>query len=548
LTFTVKEEYARFFSQEYVCYTTSMNFKPVVLVVFDGFGVNTLPGESPLQMAKKPNLDEIHQYYPFTTLQASGLAVGLPWGEEGNSEVGHLTMGSGRVIYHHLPRIIVAIQDGTFFENQAFLDAVNHVKESKGTLHVMGLFSTGSVHAYVDHLYALLDLAKREGIEKVALHLYGDGRDSPTRELKTFLPQFEERIASQYPQAFIASLIGRHFSMDREDRWELTKQAYDCLTGKQGTSFENPRKYVEDSYTAGVTDEFLVPAWKVDATGAPVGRIKDGDALIFFNFREDSERQMAHAFADINFDKFERTKLQNFFLVTMTEYERNMPAHVAFPPLDIEWPLARVISYAGKTQFHTAETEKYAHVTYFFNGGKEQAFDGEERKLVPSFKVPFDQKPDMSANEITEGLLPAIEKYDFCLVNFANADMVGHTGNFDATVKAIETLDICLGKIKEKVLAMGGVLVITADHGNAEEKRYRITGEPRTKHSSNPVPFYLVANQFRRQNPRSEQDVRDTLSRVEGVLSDVAPTVLDLMGLAVPAEMTGINLLPRLLV
>lgn len=526
-----------------------MNFKPVVLVVLDGFGVNTLPGESPLQLAKKPTLDEFHQYYPFTTLQASGLAVGLPWGEEGNSEVGHLTMGSGRVIYHHLPRIIVAIQDGTFFENTAFLDAVNQVKTNKSQLHIMGLFSTGSVHAYVDHLYALLDLAKREEVEKVAIHIYGDGRDSPTKELKTFLPQLEDRLATQYPNAYIASIIGRHFSMDREDRWELTAQTYDCLVGKKGESFDSPKKYIDDSYGNGITDEFLVPAWRVDQAGAPMGRLKDNDALIFFNFREDSERQMAHAMGDVTFDKFERQKVQNLFLVTMTEYEKNLPAHVAFPPLDIEWPLARVVSYAGHKQFHIAETEKYAHVTYFFNGGKEQAFQGEERKLIPSFRVPFDQKPDMSANEITEALLGAIgTEYDFCLVNFANADMVGHTGNFDATVKAIETLDVCLGKLKEKILAAGGAMVVTADHGNAEEKRYRITGEPRTKHSSNPVPFYLIANQFRRQAPRTEQEIKETLSRVEGVLSDVAPTILDLMGLAVPAEMTGINLLPRLLV
>ncbi|MEK7150584.1 MAG: 2,3-bisphosphoglycerate-independent phosphoglycerate mutase [Patescibacteria group bacterium] len=525
-----------------------MHFKPVVLVVLDGFGVNTLPGESPLQVAKKPTFDELNSYYPFTTLQASGLAVGLPWGEEGNSEVGHLTMGAGRVLYHHLPRIIVAIQDGTFFENQTFLDAAAHVKQNKGTLHLVGLFSTGSVHAYVDHLYALLEFAKRENVERVAIHIFGDGRDSPARELKTFLPQLEERLRSEYPNAFIASMIGRHFSMDREENWALTAQAYDCMVGKKGETFDNAKRYIDASYTAGVTDEFLVPAWSVNEKSEAQGRMKSGDAVIFFNFREDSERQLAHAFLDPNFNKFEREYISNLFFVTMTEYEQGLPAHVAFPPLDVEWPLSRVISYAGRKQLHIAETEKYAHVTYFFNGGKEKPYPAEDRKLIPSYRVPFDQKPDMSATEITDAVLAEIGNYDFLFINFANADMVGHTGNFEATVKAIEVLDACIAKLRQKVDELGGVLVITADHGNAEEKRYRITGEPRTKHSSNPVPFYLISSQFRRAEARTQEEINERMGQAEGVLSDIGPTVLDLMGLAVPSEMTGINLLPRLLV
>ena len=525
-----------------------MQLKPVILIVIDGFGVNTLPGESPMQMAKKPTLDEFNKFYPFTTLQASGLAVGLPWGEEGNSEVGHLTMGAGRVLYHHLPRIIVSIQDGTFFENQAFIDAVAQVKASKGTLHLMGLASSGSVHSYIEHMWALLDFAKRESVETVALHIVGDGRDSPAMELKTFLPQIEERLLSQYPNAHIASLIGRHYAMDREEQWQLTEAAYNCLVGKSGGSFESPRKYLETSYAAGVTDEFLKPAWRVNEKSEAQLRLKDNDALIFYNFREDSERQLAHAIADDEFSKFDRARVSNLFYVTMTEYEKGLRAHTAFPPMDIEWPLARVISYAGKAQFHIAETEKYAHVTYFFNCGKEKPFPKEDRKLITSYKVPFDQKPEMSAVEITEEILKVIDSYDFIMVNFANADMVGHTGKFEPTVKAIEVIDGCLAKIKEKVLALGGALVITADHGNAEEKRYRLTGEPRTKHSANPVPMYLVANQFRRKEPRSDAEVAEKFSQIEGVLSDVAPTILDLMGLSVPAEMTGINLLPRLLV
>ncbi len=525
-----------------------MQFKPVVLAILDGFGVNTLPGESPLESAKKPTIDDLQANYPFTTLQASGLAVGLPWGEEGNSEVGHLTIGSGRILYHHLPRIIVSIQDGTFFENAAFVEAAAHVHEHKSTFHIIGLFSSGSVHAYADHLYAMLHFANREGLEKVAVHLVADGRDSPATELKTFLPQLEERIRVECPNAKIASIIGRHFAMDREAKWDLTAEAYNCLVGKSGASFDFAKKYITDSYAAGVTDEFLVPAWKVDEKGEPEGRIRENDAVVFINFREDSERQLVHAFLDEEFGSFERAKIPNLFFVTMTEYEKGLPARVAFPPLEVEWPLVRLISYAHKKQFHVAETEKYAHVTYFFNGGSEAPFEGEERRLVPSVHVAFDQKPEMSASEITDALLEAMAQYDFLLVNFANADMVGHTGNFDATKKAIEVLDECLGKVRDKVLELGGVLIVTADHGNAEEKRYRITGEPRTKHSSNPVPLYLVASQFKRKTPRTPEEIHARLGKIEGVLSDVAPTILDLMGLSVPAEMTGINLLPRLLV
>ncbi len=520
----------------------------MVLVVFDGFGVNTLPGESPMQIAKKPTIEELDRNYLMTTLQASGLAVGLPWGEEGNSEVGHLTMGAGRVLYHHLPRIVVSIQDGTFFENQVLRDASMHVKTNSGTFHIMGLYSTGSVHAYVDHMYALLEFAKREGIEKVALHLFGDGRDAPVREMKTFLPLLEERLKTEYPKVSIDSIIGRHFSMDREERWEFTEQAYNCLVGKSGVPYDSTRKFIDTSYTAGVTDEFFTPAWHADETGKVLGRVQSGDALIFFNFREDSIRQLAHAFVDHDFDKFVRAPLTNVFFVTMTEYEKGLAANVAFPPLDIEWPLSRVISYASKKQLHIAETEKYAHVTYFFNGGKEAPYPGEDRKLIPSARVPFDTKPEMSAREITDVVLSELPNYDFMLINYANADMVGHTGNFEATVKAIETLDECLAKVVAKVLELGGALVMTGDHGNAEEKRYRITGEPRTKHSSNPVPFYVVGGQFKRKTPRTDSEVKETISKVEGVLSDVAPTILDLMGLEVPAEMTGINLLPRLLV
>lgn len=532
--------------QEYPLLKTS--YKPVVLIVLDGFGVNPSLSEGTWRYAKRPTLEEVEKFYPFTTLQASGISVGLMFGEPGNSEVGHLTMGSGRVVYHHLPRIIVSIQDGSFFKNNAFVKAVSHVRGHQGTLHIAGLFSSGSVHAFSDHWYALLNLVKEKGGDiPVALHVITDGRDAPPKEGSHVVELLYKKVQNDYPFAAIVSVIGRRFAMDRDEHWDRIEETYKLLVDGWGHSFDDPVIYMGKQYEEGKTDEFIEPAFLKDADNRPMGRIREGDAVIFINYREDSSRELTEAFVMNGFDRFGRNKLEDLFFVTMTEYDKRFPVAVAFPPLEISYPLARVISDAGKKQFHVAETEKYAHVTYFFNGGVEQPFSGEQRKLVPSLKnIRFDEKPEMSAGGITEAVLDAVGSYDFVLANFANGDMVGHTGNFQATVQAIEVVDFSLGMIIPKVLEKGGAVIVTADHGNAEEKIFPVSGERRTNHTANPVPFYLIASELKRNAPRSVLEIRQKYEHTEGVITDVAPTILELMGLPAPREMGGLSLISRL--
>lgn len=521
-------------------------YKSLVLCVLDGFGVNPKNLESTWRYANRPNFEEIEANYPFTTLIASGVAVGLPWGEEGNSEVGHLTMGAGRAIYNHLPRISNALQDKSFFQNPALLEAVKRVKEPGLTLHFIGLFSSGSVHAYIDHLYGLLDLAKENGLSSIYLHLFTDGRDAPPDEARKFLEQLEERLFLKYPFAKIASIVGRNFAMDRDEHWDRIESAYRLFTEGKGNIFKRASEYVKGRYEKGITDEFIEPGALIDENKQLTGRIKNGDSLIFFNFREDSMRELVSAFTLNDFDKFSREKL-DLLCVTMTEYDRRFPVLTAFPPLIVEYPLARIVSEAGLKQLHIAETEKYAHVAYFFNGGKEKPFLNEERILIPSPKTAhFDETPEMSAEKICEMVIRSLDKYDFILVNFANGDMVGHTGNFEATVKAIEALDGAVGKLKRAILEKNGALVITSDHGNAEEKIYIQTARPRTKHTANPVPFYLVAKDTKREEGRPENEIEAKYRKTEGTLSDIASTILELLKLKIPAEMTGRSLLEKL--
>ncbi|MDO8523469.1 MAG: 2,3-bisphosphoglycerate-independent phosphoglycerate mutase [bacterium] len=518
------------------------NYKPVVLLILDGFGVSQST-ESTWTFAQMPTFRELEKYYPFTTLQASGTATGLPWGEEGNSEVGHLTIGAGRPIFHHLPRIIMSIHDHSFFQNQALLDAANFARTNNGKFHIMGLASSGSVHAYIDHLYALLTFATEQKLNKIYLHLFTDGRDAPTKEAAKFVLQLEERLTSLYPMAKIASIIGRDFAMDRDGHWDRIEKTYKSLTDKSESEFSSASSYIEASYKNGITDEFINPA----TLQGNEGKVEDGDAMIFYNFREDSVRELTSAFISDDFSSFPREKLKNLFFVTMTEYDSKFPAHVAFPPLDIPWPLARVISEAGLTQLHIAETDKYAHVTYFFNGGKEAPFRGESRVLVPSPQnVHFDEVPEMAIEAIANEILKALPQYDFILVNFANGDMVGHTGNLEATVKAIEIMDKTIAKIYPEVFKAGGAMIITADHGNAEEKVYAHSGEKRTKHTANPVPMYVLAPDLKNAEPKTEEEIRLRYADTKGVISDVAPTVLALMGLPKKGEMVGINLLPKI--
>lgn len=518
-----------------------------MLALLDGLGVPQ-NGSSTVFRAHRPNFELLEKYFPMATLQASGIAVGLPWGEEGNSEVGHITIGAGRPIFHYLPRIMLAIQDGSFFRNEAILEGINHVRKNNSRLHLLGLFSSGSVHSYAEHLYALLDLAKKEGIRKVYLHLFTDGRDASATEGAKFLEDLEFRIHENYPFAKIASISGRYFSMDRDEHWDRIERVYNLLANGKGKQFKLASSYVSSEYAAGRTDEFVEPGfYALDGSDIASGRIEKGDSVIFFNFREDSVRELTRAFTEESFDKFPREKILDFVFVTMTEYEKGLPVRVAFTPLDISWPIARVISEAGLKQLHIAETEKYAHVTYFFNGGYEKPFSGESRILVQSLSgAHFDEHPEMSSREITNDVLKKLGEYDFILFNLANADMVGHSGNFDATVRAIEVLDESIGRIFKAVLEIGGVMLVTGDHGNAEEKLYMVTGEKKTKHSINPVPLYLVAEDFRGTRARSNEEIVELYNKSSGILTDIAPTILELMGLPKPAEMTGVSLLPKL--
>lgn len=519
-------------------------YAPVVLIVLDGFGISNETYGNPVLETEKPHFDLIEKKYPFTTLQASGVAVGMPWGEAGNSEVGHLTLGAGRVVYHHLPRIVFAIQDKTFFSNPAFVEAAEHVKKNNSDLHIVGLVSSGSVHAYVDHLYALFEFVKQQNVPRAYLHIFTDGKDAPPNEAGKFIPQIEERLQKLYPSIKIASVIGRTYSMDRDEKWDRIKKAYRLYVSGEGAPIEQAGLYIKDSYRKEIYDAFLEPAYVRGADNKPIATIKNNDAVIFFNFREDSMREITEAFVNDSFDYFPRERLQNLYVATMTQYSKTLATHVAFPPIEIQYPLARVIGEAGMRQLHIAETEKYAHVTYFFNGGKETHFQGEDWELIPSIPTAkYNEKPEMRAQDIADHIISNLSERQFILANFANADMVGHTGDYQAIKKTVSILDECIGRIMDAVLEKGGVLLITGDHGNAELKISRVSGEMLTEHTTSPVPFYLVGTDFERAVPRTAEEVLVRRRDIGGILTDVAPTILELLGLPKPDEMTGKSLL-----
>jgi 2,3-bisphosphoglycerate-independent phosphoglycerate mutase len=522
--------------------------KPLLLIILDGFGISLEKEGNPVSHAKTPNFEELDNFFPLTALQASGVAVGLPWGEPGNSEVGHLTIGAGRIIYHHLPRIISSIRDGSFFKNSAFLKAAEHVRKNNSRLHIAGLISSGSVHSYIDHLYALLDFTKDEKVENVLIHIFSDGKDSPPTSEAEFLEKLEKRMISDWPQARFASVMGRFFAMDRDNKWDRTQIAYELLTKGKGEKITSVPNYIRYSYEKGITDEFIEPAMiQLSTPDRRPPTVQDGDALIFINFREDSMRQISHAFADERFGHFERQLPRNFLLVTMTQYEKSLNALYAYPALESEWPLARVISEKNLRQLHIAETQKYAHVTYFLNLGREKPFPNEDWILVPSQDVSrTEERPEMRAPEITQKILENMRSYDVIIANFANADMIGHSGDFEAAVRAVEILDESIGKLTKAVVESGAVMIITADHGNIELKRNLLTGEKLTKHSLNPVPFYLVGSSFRRKSARSRAEISALKKNVNGILTDVAPTLLELLEIKKPEEMTGKSLLDTL--
>jgi len=514
--------------------------KPVILVILDGWGANETEKGNAIKQGKTPVIDKIEKLYPSTFLQASGIAVGMPWGEAGNSEVGHLTLGAGRIIYQSVPRIVFAIKDGSFFENPALVQAVQHVKKNNSCFHVMGLVSSGSVHSYIEHLYGLIELAKREKI-KLRLHAFTDGEDAPPKEGLEMVKKVKEKL-SRVEDGEIATVMGRVFPMDRNKNWELVKKAYDCMVNGKGNKFKDPIKIIESAYSQGLSDPFIEPGLVLDQNNNPLGLIQDNDSIVFFNFRKDRGRQLTKAFVLSDFEGFPRKQLKNLCFVTMTEYEKGLPVKVAFPPIEVNNHLTEVLSKSGKKTLKIAETEKYAHVTYFFNGGKEKVYPGEKRILVPSKTIPqYDKFPEMAASDVTENVVQGLNSgnFDFILVNYANTDMVAHTGDFQATIKAVETVDSCLNPLLELAEKEKCYLLITADHGNAEQMIDLKTGEFIPEHSTNPVPFYLISKDLKRKKPQ----LVASASSPQGILSDVAPTVLELMKLPQPSEMTGKSLL-----
>ena len=516
--------------------------RPLVLIVLDGSGLNPIKDANAIAMASKPHLDRIERDWPHTQLATSGPAVGLPEGQMGNSEVGHLNIGAGKRVLQEFTRVSAAIQDGTFATNPALLAAIEHAKRNNGKLHFCGLIGPGGVHAHQSHLEACLRLAASYEMERVYVHAFTDGRDTSPFGAKEYMAELLARaaeIGGQHP-AKVATISGRYYAMDRDNRWDRIARVYWAMTRAEGQRVSDPVNAIAESYERKVTDEFIEPMVVME-DGHPVAVVEEGDSVIYFNFRSDRGRELTKAFvlpelppqAEGKFDRGPR--LEGLTFVTMTEYEAGLPVLVAFPADNVSLPLAKILADHGLTQFHTAETEKYAHVTFFFNGGREAPFPGEDRLLVPSPKVAtYDLKPEMSAPELTREAVERIQSgvYDVVIMNYANADMVGHTGVIEAAIKAVEAVDDGVGQVVDAALAKGGAILITADHGNAEQLIEYDTGKPLTAHTTNPVPFYFVVPQW-----------PNAILRHDGILADVAPTMLQLLGIEQPQTMTGRSLI-----
>ncbi len=505
--------------------------KPLTLCVLDGWGVGSGGPDDAIAIAKTPVLDRLEKNCPYTTLKASGLAVGLPEGQMGNSEVGHLNLGAGRVVYQDLTRISKAIDDGSFFENPVLAAAFDRARESGRAVHLLGLLSNGGVHSQLTHLFALLELAKRQGQQEVFLHMFLDGRDVPPQSALTFVEELE-REEERVGVGRIATIMGRYYAMDRDKRWERLAKAWDAIVHGKGRTATSARQAIEQSYAEEIVDEFVLPT-VIERDGKPVATVEDGDSVIFFNFRADRARELTWAFVKPDFDGFDRGTVPGVFYVCMTEYDEKLTdVEVAFPYEELKNTLADVLAEHGLKQFHTAETEKYAHVTFFFNGGVEQPKAGEERKLVASPKVPtYDMKPEMSAYEVADVVKKAAlsGEYDVIVVNFANGDMVGHTGVMEATIAAVEAVDDCVGIVFDAVCTAGGEMIILSDHGNAE-KMYDEHNGPFTAHTGYDVPCIYVTK-------------KNVKLRSGGALCDVAPTMLEILRIPKPPEMTGTSLI-----
>ena len=507
-----------------------MDKKTTMLMILDGFGINEKEEGNAIKMANIPNIKRILKQYPNTILHTSGLDVGLPEGQMGNSEVGHTNIGAGRIVYQELTRITKSIEDGDFFSIPELVTAIENCKKNHSKLHIMGLVSDGGVHSHQRHLFALLELAKRKDFEDVYVHCFLDGRDTSPASAEGYLAELEAKM-SEKGVGKIATIMGRFYAMDRDKRWNRIQKAYDAMVKGEGEKASSASVAIENSYQKEVFDEFVVPT-VICNNDKPVAKIEENDSVIFFNFRPDRAREITRAIVDEKFDGFERDYFKTNF-VTFTNYDETIKnVSVAFKKDEIKNTFGEIISKHGMTQLRIAETEKYAHVTFFFNGGEEKQYEGEDRILIPSPKVEtYDMKPEMSAFEVTENVLNAIHsrKYDSIILNFANPDMVGHTGNVEAVIKALESLDGCVEKIVEAIEEEHGILLITADHGNCEQMIDYKTGEPHTAHTTNPVPLVLVG--------------KDDVKLKEGRLADLAPTMLDLIGLEKPEEMTGESLI-----
>ncbi|MCI8718274.1 MAG: 2,3-bisphosphoglycerate-independent phosphoglycerate mutase [Lachnospiraceae bacterium] len=512
-----------------------MSKKPVVLMILDGYGLNEITEGNAVALANTPVMDKLMAEYPFVRGNASGMAVGLPDGQMGNSEVGHLNMGAGRIVYQELTRITKEIQDGDFFKNEALLNAMNNCKKNNSALHTFGLLSDGGVHSHITHLFGLLEMAKREGLSKVYVHAFLDGRDTAPTSGKDFMKELCDKM-EEIGIGEVATVTGRYYAMDRDNRWDRVEKAYKAITQGEGIEAECPVKAIEDSYAADVTDEFVKPT-VIIKDGAPVATIKDGDSVVFFNFRPDRAREITRTFCTDEFDGFERPHRIKTTYVCFTEYDVTIPnKEIAFKKVSIDNTFGEFLAAHHMTQARIAETEKYAHVTFFFNGGVEEPNEGEDRILVKSPKVAtYDLKPEMSAYEVCDNLTNAIRsgKYDVIIINFANPDMVGHTGIESAAIKAVEAVDECVGKTVEAIKETDGVLFICADHGNVEQLIDYETKESFTAHTTNQVPFILV-------NADSSYKLREG-----GCLADIVPTLIEIMGMEQPKEMTGKSLLVK---
>jgi len=529
----------------------SLRFDPVVLIINDGLGIAPPSDTNAVSAADTPFLDKLCRHFPATLLEAYGLQVGLPRGEMGNSETGHFNIGTGRLIYQSLPRINKSIREGNFFEKEEFLACRNHTKKTNGDIHLMGLLGEGGVHSHQKHLHALLEFCKKQGFtNNVYLHLFLDGRDTNKDSGIDFLNNLLQKM-KETGVGTIASMGGRYYGMDRNENWDRIKKNYEAIMGRSEEQFEDPKQAIQNSYENEVYDEKFEPATRVDSSGNPIAKVKEGDSVVFFNFRADRARQMTKVFVSEDFEEFDRDYIENLEFTTFIEYEKGLPVNVAYPPKIVETPIAKVFSNNGYKQLHIAETEKYAHVTFFLNGQIEEAFEGEDREIVPSPSVSsYDNKPEMSAYKTTDKMVEAIKqgKHEFLVINFANPDMVGHTGNLEAAIKGVEAVDDNIKRITEAAVKKGGIVFITSDHGNAESMVNIQTQEKNKEHTIYPVPF-IVSSKVHKDQQIEPAESLVNLNRFNprGVLTDVAPTILEYVGLEPSDEMTGTNLLKELI-